>query len=119
MSSAAALDRFVTAGPDPEGARPRLERFRELGGPLPDDEEGQWLLATLLASGSFLPDILLSDVRRFAGLRADPWLLRSKPRDVAVPEITAAAQGAVSFADLQRRLRLYRRREMLRLGARE
>jgi glutamate-ammonia-ligase adenylyltransferase len=119
MSSAAALDRLVAAGPDPEGAHPRLERFRELGGPLPDDEEGQALLATLLASGSFLPDILLSDVRRFAGLRADPWLWRTKPRDVAVTEITAAAQGAVTFKDLQRRLRLHRRREMLRLGARE
>jgi glutamate-ammonia-ligase adenylyltransferase len=118
-SSAAALDQLVAAGPDPEGARPRLERFRELGGPLPDDEDGQALLAALLASGSFLPDILLSDLRRFAGLRADPWLWRAKPREVTVTEITAAAQGAVDFADLQRRLRLYRRREMLRLGARE
>jgi glutamate-ammonia-ligase adenylyltransferase len=118
-SPAAALDRLVDLGPDPEGARPRLERYRELGGSLPDDEEGQALLATLLASGSFLPDILLSDVRRFAGLRGDPWLLRTKPREAAVTEITAAAQAAVNFADLQRRLRLYRRREMLRLGARE
>lgn len=119
MDGAAAVERLVAGGPDPAGATPRLERFRELGGPLPDDEAGQALLAALLASGSFLPDILLSDVRRFAALRADPWLRRSKPREVAVTEITTAAQGATSFADLQRRLRLYRRREMLRLGARE
>jgi glutamate-ammonia-ligase adenylyltransferase len=118
-SAAAALDRLVASGPDRDGARPRLERYRELGGALPDDPDGQALLAAILASGSFLPDILLSDVRRFEGLRADPWLGRAKPREVAVTEMTAAAQGAVSFADLQRRLRLYRRREMLRLGARE
>jgi glutamate-ammonia-ligase adenylyltransferase len=120
MTSAAdALDRLVASGPDPESARPRLERFREQGGALPDDEPGQALLAALLASGSFLPDILLSDLRRFEGLRVDPWLRRQKPRAVAINEIATAAQGAVSFVDLQRRLRLYRRREMLRLGARE
>jgi glutamate-ammonia-ligase adenylyltransferase len=117
--AAAALDRLVAGGPDPEGARPRLERFRELGGALPDDEGHRALLAALRASGSFLPDIVLSDVRRFDALCADPWLRRTKPREVAVTEITAAAQGATSFADLQRRLRLHRRREMLRLGARE
>lgn len=113
------IDRLVAAGPDPQGAQPRLERFRELGGEIPADEDGQALLAALLASGSFLPDILLSDVERFAALRGDPWLRRAKPHEVCAAEATAATEGAQSFADLQRRLRLFRRREMLRLGARE
>jgi glutamate-ammonia-ligase adenylyltransferase len=113
------IDRLVAAGPDPAGAQPRLERFRELGGEIPADEDGQALLAALLASGSFLPDILLSDVGRFAALRADPWLRRTKPHEVIAAEAVAATEGARGFAELQRRLRLFRRREMLRLGARE
>jgi glutamate-ammonia-ligase adenylyltransferase len=114
-----AVERLVDEGPDPEGARPRLERYRELGGVTPADDDGRALLAALLASGSFLPDLLLSDVTAFAELAAGPFLRAPKPRALIVSEVAEAARGASSLRDLQRRLRLYRRREMLRLGARE
>jgi glutamate-ammonia-ligase adenylyltransferase len=114
-----ALERLVVEGPDPDGARPRLERYRELGGELPDDDDGGALLAAVLASGSFLTDLLLADVRGFTALRRDRWLRASKPRALFVAEVNEAARGATDLRDLQRRLRVYRRREMLRLGARE
>ncbi len=115
----ASLDRRVAEGPDPDGARPHLERYLELGGEAPADDEGQALLVSLLSSGSFLPEILMSDVGRWEALRSDPFLRRPKPREIALGEVVQAVDGARDLPDLQKRLRLYRRREMLRLGARE
>lgn len=117
--SADALEREIAAGPDPESGRACLERFIESGGALPSDEEGCSLLAAIFASGSFLSDTLLSDVARWPALRSDPWLGRTKPRGLMVAEVTEEVRGSTSFTDLQRRLRRLRRREMLRLGARE
>src|SRR5439155_22657911 len=77
------------------------------------------LLAAILASGSFLPDGLLADVGRLPRLLADPFLRRPKPSATIAAEVTGAAGGARSFAELQARLRRHRRAEMLRLGARE
>jgi len=113
------LDRLLAAGSDPEGARPRLERLIEAGASLPEDEAGLGLLATLLSSGSFLTDLLLADVGRLAGLLADGFLDRPKPRERTMTEVKAAMAGCADLADLQRRLRRYRQVEMLRLGARE
>ncbi len=113
------LDRLLVAGPDPEGARPRLERLLEAGASLPEDEASLGLLAALLSSGSFLTDLLLADVGRLAALLADPFLDRPKPRERTVAEVKAAMAGCSELADLQRRLRRYRQVEMLRLGARE
>ena len=113
------LDRLLAAGPDPEGARPRLERLLEAGASLPEDEASLGLLAALLSSGSFLTDLLLADVGRLAALLADPFLDRPKPRERTMAEVKAAMAGCSDLADLQRRLRRYRQVEMLRLGARE
>jgi Glutamine synthetase adenylyltransferase len=113
------LDRLLAAGPDPEGARPRLERLIEAGASLPEHEVGLGLLATLLSSGSFLTDLLLADVDRWTGLLADPFLDRPKPRERTMAEVKAAMAGCSDLADVQRRLRRYRQVEMLRLGARE
>ena len=113
------LDRLLAAGPDPEGARPRLERLVEAGAALPGDEAGLGLLAALLSSGSFLIDLLLADVDRLTALLADPFLGRSKPRERTMAEVEAAVAGCADLPDLQRRLRRYRQVEMLRLGARE
>ena len=113
------LDRLLAAGPDPEGARPRLERLVEAGVWLPEDEASLHLLAALLSSGSFLTDLLLADVDRLAALLADPFLDRSKPREQTMAEVRAAVAGCADVADVQRRLRRYRQVEMLRLGARE
>ncbi len=97
----------------------RRERFRERGGVEPADAEGKALLEALLASGSFLPDILLADTALLGTLLADPWLRRPKPPEVAAAEVRAETAAAVDQPALERALRRVRQREMLRLGARE
>ena len=97
----------------------RLERLRETRSKLPEDSAGTALLAAMLASGTYLPDLLLADPERLPRLLADPWLHREKPRDLFAREVEAACTGARSQAELQRALRRYARGEMLRLGARE
>ncbi len=113
------VHRLLAAGPDPEGARPRLERLVEAGISLPEDEAGLGLLAALVASGSFLTDLLLVEPDRLPALLADPFLDRPKPRAQTMAEVKAAVASARDLADVQRRLRRYRQVEMLRLGARE
>jgi glutamate-ammonia-ligase adenylyltransferase len=113
------LDRLLATGPDPEGARPRLERLVEAGVSLPEDEASLRLLVALLSSGSFLTDLLLVDVERLTALLADPFLDRPKPREQTMAEVRAALAGCADLADVQRRLRRFRQVEMLRLGARE
>src|SRR4051812_29714470 len=116
---AEAIAAIAALGADPGRARVRAERFVELGGRLPEDEEGRRLLGAILSSGTFLPELLLADVAGWAALAADPWLRRPKPADVAFAQAEAATRGAADFADFKRRLRRHRRREMLRMGARE
>jgi [glutamine synthetase] adenylyltransferase / [glutamine synthetase]-adenylyl-L-tyrosine phosphorylase len=96
----------------------RRGRFGELGGVVPAGE-GSALFEAILGSGEFLPELLLADVRALPALAADPYLRRGKPPEVIGQEVRAAAAGARDLPDLQRRLRLVRRYEMLRLGVRE
>lgn len=105
-------------------AQVRLERFLERGGVVPagDDEQGaeaRRLLTAILESGSFLPELLLADVAALPALVADPWLRAPKPPAEIDAAVERATAGAADFAELKRRLRLVRRSEMLRLGARE
>lgn len=72
-----------------------------------------------MGSGSFLSDLVLSDVSRFEALRADPYLRRPKPDAVIARDVASGCQGARTFAELARGLRQVRRREVLRMGARE
>jgi [glutamine synthetase] adenylyltransferase / [glutamine synthetase]-adenylyl-L-tyrosine phosphorylase len=113
------LDQCLAAGPDAEAAHMRLERLRETAVQLPEDSAGTALLAAVLASGTYLPDLLFADPERLPRLLADPWLHREKPRDRFAREVGTACAGARSQAELQRALRRYARGEMLRLGARE
>lgn len=115
----ATLDECIASGPDAEAAALRLERLRDTGVALPGEGPNAILLAALLASGDYLPDILLADPERLPTLLADPWLGRSKPRESFAGELRAACAPARGFTDLQRALRLYVRGQMLRLGARE
>src|SRR5262249_10944113 len=50
---------------------------------------------------------------------ADPYLRRPKPRGKMAAELADVLAGCADAADLARRLRGYRDREYLRLGARE
>jgi len=97
----------------------RRQRFIEAGGVEPATAADRALLEALLASGSFLPELLMADVGAFARLAADPWLRRPKPPETIGREVRAAAAGATDLPELQRRLRQVRRYEMLRLGVRE
>jgi [glutamine synthetase] adenylyltransferase / [glutamine synthetase]-adenylyl-L-tyrosine phosphorylase len=117
--SDAAMRAEIQAGPDPERARVGFERFVERGGAPPADPSARRLLTAILSSGSFLPELLLADIGGWADLVADPWLGNPKPSDLIFAEVEAATRAAVDFDDFKRRLRLVRRREMLRLGARE
>jgi len=97
----------------------RRQRFIERGGQVPADAEGRALFEAIMASGDFLPELLLADVGALAKLAADRWLKWMKPAEVIATEVRAATDGARDFADLCRRLRVVRRSEMLRLGALE
>ncbi|HEY7375450.1 MAG TPA: bifunctional [glutamate--ammonia ligase]-adenylyl-L-tyrosine phosphorylase/[glutamate--ammonia-ligase] adenylyltransferase [Polyangia bacterium] len=102
-----------------DDAEARRQRFLELGGVEPADADERALLEAILASGDFLSGLLFADVAAFARLTADPWLRRPKPPETIAREVRAAVAGAADLAGVQRGLRLVRRYEVLRLGARE
>ena len=104
--------------PDTEA---RLQRFRELGGVVPEHPADEALLMAILDSGGFLPGLIFAggDDAAWRWLVQDPWLRQPKPPALFWEEASAATAPARDFDDFKRRLRLYRRREMLRLGARE
>src|SRR5204863_315182 len=77
----------------PEEVAARRQRFIEGGGIEPTSAADRALFEALLASGSFLPDLLLADVSELGRLAADPWLRRAKPPDVIGREVRAAAAG--------------------------
>ncbi|MCG5051598.1 MAG: bifunctional [glutamate--ammonia ligase]-adenylyl-L-tyrosine phosphorylase/[glutamate--ammonia-ligase] adenylyltransferase [Myxococcales bacterium] len=113
------LDALVAAGPDPQGAGPRLARYFDEGGPMPLTPEGEQLLVALFSSGSYLSDIVLSQPPWFAALARDPFLGQEKSDAQMAHELTVALAGTKDTAELHLRLRRFARREMLRLGARE
>ena len=103
----------------PQEVAARRQRFIEAGGALPAAAADRALLEAILASGEFLPELLLADVGAFARLAADPCLRRAKSPEAIARDVRAAAAGVADLAGLQQRLRRIRRYEMLRLGARE
>jgi [glutamine synthetase] adenylyltransferase / [glutamine synthetase]-adenylyl-L-tyrosine phosphorylase len=113
------LDELLRSGPDPTHATAYLSRFVEAGGEVPPDDEGRRLLAAVLSNGGYLADLLLADVTGLSRLAADPYLHRRKPREEMRREIAVASRDVTDLRSLQRALRRYTRREMLRLGARE
>jgi glutamate-ammonia-ligase adenylyltransferase len=113
------LETCIAAGPDAETARLRLEHLCEAGAEIPAAGAPAELLAAVLASGTYLPDLLLADPGRLPRLLADPWLSREKPRELVFREVEHACRSVRSFADLQQALRRHAQVEMLRLGARE
>src|SRR5512138_156854 len=110
---------MTAAGGVAEEVTARRQRFVEAGGTVPEASADRALLEAILASGEFLPELLMADAGAFARLAADPYLRRAKPPDAIAREVRAAVAGAAGLTELQRRLRLVRRYEVLRLGARE
>ncbi|HVU52635.1 MAG TPA: bifunctional [glutamate--ammonia ligase]-adenylyl-L-tyrosine phosphorylase/[glutamate--ammonia-ligase] adenylyltransferase [Polyangia bacterium] len=104
----------------PHAREARRARFVERGGVLPPEGSlARALLEALCASGDFLPDLLAADVSALEALAHDPWLTAPKPPVELARAVEAETAGAADFADFKRRLRVARRREMLRMGARE
>jgi [glutamine synthetase] adenylyltransferase / [glutamine synthetase]-adenylyl-L-tyrosine phosphorylase len=106
--------------PDPADARRWRDRLAEAGlteGTLAPDEAEVALLCCTQAP--YLAMLALRDPGRLRAAAADPYLRREKPRARQAEELAAALAGTADAADLSRRLRAYRAREYIRLGARE
>jgi glutamate-ammonia-ligase adenylyltransferase len=98
----------------------RRARFVESGGALPaEGTTARALLEAICGSGDFLPELLAADVTALDALAVDPWLVAPKPPALIARAVADETAGATDFADFKRRLRVARRREMLRMGARE
>jgi glutamate-ammonia-ligase adenylyltransferase len=98
----------------------RRARFVERGGVVPaDGTEARALLEAMCASGDLLPDLLCADPAALVALARDPWLSTPKPPALVARAVDDETAGATDFADFKRRLRVARRREVLRMGARE
>jgi glutamate-ammonia-ligase adenylyltransferase len=107
----AALD-----GPDPEGAPARVDRFLEAAGASPDGRAAE-LLTLLAAQSGYLSSLLIREPAALARLAGDPFLAAEK--DEARMRTELARELSDPSGDLRERLRRYRNREYLRLGARE
>jgi glutamate-ammonia-ligase adenylyltransferase len=109
----------AAGGPDPDGAPTRIARFAdaavEHGGieACVPDEEALRLVTAIAAQSPYLMAPLIRDPRRLAHLAHDPFLGREKEA------ATMRAELAAETGELAARLRRYRNREYLRLGARE
>jgi glutamate-ammonia-ligase adenylyltransferase len=99
----------------------RRARFVERGGVLPSQgTEASRLLEALLASGDLLPDLLAGEgPGALDALLANPFLWQPKSRAEISRAVDEGTAESTDFADFKRRLRLVRRREVLRMGARE
>jgi glutamate-ammonia-ligase adenylyltransferase len=98
----------------------RRARFVEEGGVLPPEGSvARALLEAFCGSGDFLPELLRADVSGLDALANDPHLGAPKPAALIARAVEDETAGATDFADFKRRLRVVRRREMLRMGARE
>src|SRR5882724_3897690 len=98
----------------------RRARFVERGGVVPrQGSVARALLEAFVASGELLPELLGADVVALEALAGDPWLGAPKPSALIAADVERETAGATDFGDFKRRLRVARRREVLRMGARE
>jgi [glutamine synthetase] adenylyltransferase / [glutamine synthetase]-adenylyl-L-tyrosine phosphorylase len=117
-----APDRLRLA-PDPDDARRRLDHLRTSGLETadlatlgPDAVEVLWIAC---AQAPYLATLAARDPRRLLDAAGDPFLRREKPKARLAAELAAALEGVAAGDDLARRLRAFRAREFVRLGARE
>lgn len=106
--------------PDPDDARRWRDRLAAAG--LTDaslDADAAEVVWIASALAPYLAMLTVRDESRLRGAAADPYLRREKPKDRMAAELQAVLAGVVDARDLATRLRDYRAREYLRLGARE
>jgi glutamate-ammonia-ligase adenylyltransferase len=112
-------ERYLLA-PDPDDARRWRDRLTEIG--LDDasltheESEVVWIACT---QATYLAMLAARDPARLRAAAADLFLRREKPKARMAAELAEALAGVETGADLGRRLRNYRAREYIRLGARE
>jgi len=100
----------------------RLDRFVERAGALPTEETARRLVQAIVESGEFLTDLLCAEPapgEALSRLAEGDWLWQPKPAALIRAAVDGETAGATDFADFKRRLRVVRRREVLRMGARE
>ncbi|MBI4508985.1 MAG: bifunctional [glutamate--ammonia ligase]-adenylyl-L-tyrosine phosphorylase/[glutamate--ammonia-ligase] adenylyltransferase [Deltaproteobacteria bacterium] len=110
--------------PDEQDARRRFERLVSagIGGSEIHLDEGSNLAEVVrvaCAHAPYLATLAARDVRRLVLAAEDPYLRHEKPRVVMESELCRALEGVHDGRELALRLRAYRAREYIRLGARE
>jgi glutamate-ammonia-ligase adenylyltransferase len=115
------LDWFADA-PDPDASLLAFRRLSDALGSTPwylrslrDEGETAWRLARLLASGGYLPDLLMRAPDAVAQL-AEPRL-RLPTREALAKELSALVNRAPDAAHAVAGIRAVRRRELLRIAA--
>src|SRR5215470_4577183 len=104
--------------PDPDDAvrwRDRLAAVG-LGEAAGDVAEVAWIAAAL---APYLAMLAVRDAGRLRAAAADPYLRREKPKAKTAAELAELLAGTADARDLAARLRAFRAREYIRLGARE
>ncbi len=123
LELAARLRAAALAGPDPDGAPVRIDRFlaacEEHGGVeacVPTDQ-AERLLTLITAQSAYLTQPLVRNPPALARLSGDPYLAREKSRATMSDELHR--QLSQPRVGLEHVLRHFRNAEYLRLGARE
>ena len=109
--------------PDPDSALSFMERFiaaaKELGVDIGTVTDNLPLFIKLFGSSEFLSSILIRRPHNAVELISSPYLQREKPLDVMRLELEGMMAGISNYDGLLSVLRLYKQKEMLRVGCRD
>ena len=109
--------------PDPDSALSFMERFiaaaKELGVDIGTVTDNLPLFTKLFGSSEFLSSILIRRPHNAVELISSPYLKREKPLDVMRLELEGMMAGISNYDGLLSVLRLYKQKEMLRVGCRD
>ena len=109
--------------PNPDSALSFMERFmaaaKELGVDIGTVTGNLPLFIKLFGSSEFLSSILIRRPHNAVELVSSPYLQREKPLDVMRLELEGMMSGISSYDGLLSVLRLYKQKEMLRVGCRD
>src|SRR5262245_53696954 len=120
MMSEMASSSVWRLAPDPDDAVRWRDRLAAVGLSEGDlGPEGSEVLRLAAAHAPYLAMLALRDPAHFLAAAADPHLRRPKPRERLAAELAAELAGCSTGRELARRLRGFRDREYIRLGARE
>lgn len=103
--------------PDPVAARRWYDRLVAAG--LVLDDTVREVVRIACEQTPYLAMLAARDIERLYRAARDPYLRREKPTEVMAAEVGEETRGAEDGRDLGRRLRSWRAREVIRLGARE